>query len=214
MKTLNVLELFSGTGTFSRIARERGHNTFMIDLHQPADLNADIASIYGSDILRATGWGRIDILWASPPCDGFSVASIGRHWRVAHRAHEPKSTTARLGIELLRRTIGIINELAPTVWFIENPRGMMRKMPELQELPRHTVTYCQYGEVRMKPTDIWTNSIAWTPRPACKNGAPCHERAPRGSRTGTQGINGKKARAALPEDLCVEVLAAAERDAA
>ncbi len=32
------------------------------------------------------------------------------------------------------------------IWYIENPRGMMRKMPCMQNLIRHTVTYCQYGD--------------------------------------------------------------------
>ena len=37
--------------------------------------------------------------------------------------------------------------LSPTWWFIENPRGGMRKMDFMSGLPRHTVTYCQYGDI-------------------------------------------------------------------
>ena len=59
-------------------------------------------------------------------------------------------------------------------------------------LPRYTVTYCQYGDKRMKPTDIWTNHPNPKFKPMCKNGDPCHEKAPRGSRSGTQGIKGSK----------------------
>ena len=29
----------------------------------------------------------------------------------------------------------------------------------LKGIPRKTVCYCQYGEDRMKPTDIWTNNL-------------------------------------------------------
>ena len=55
-------------------------------------------------------------------------------------------------------------------------------------LPRYTVTYCQYGDNRMKPTDIWTNHPCPKFKPPCKNGDPCHVSAPRGSQTGTQGL--------------------------
>jgi hypothetical protein len=78
----------------------------------------------------------------------------------------------------------------------------------MASLPRKTVTYCQYGDTRMKPTDIWTNCSHWNPKPACKNGDPCHESAPRGARTGTQGINGARDRSRIPEKLVIEILSA------
>lgn len=83
---------------------------------------------------------------------------------------------------------------------------MLRKMPIMADLPRQGVTYCQYGDTRMKPTDIWTNSTKWIPRPMCKNGDPCHVAAPRGSKTGTQGLKGAYERSKIPEELCFEIL--------
>ena len=64
-----------------------------------------------------------------------------------------------------------------------------------------------YGDNAAKPTDIWTNA-PWIPRPVCKNGNPdCHhERAPRGSRTGTQGLKGNYERSVVPEQLCEQIL--------
>ena len=88
---------------------------------------------------------------------------------------------------------------------------MLRKLPVLEGLQRHTVTYCQYGDNRMKPTDLWTNIANWVPRPMCKNGAPCHEAAPRGSRTGTQGRDGAVVRSMVPYALGQEILEAIER---
>lgn len=78
----------------------------------------------------------------------------------------------------------------------------------MQEFKRHTVWYCQYGDNRAKPTDIWTNSDDWIPRPQCFNGNPdCHhERAPRGSKTGTQGRRGSYERSMIPSELCNEVM--------
>lgn len=89
---------------------------------------------------------------------------------------------------------------------LENPRGGMRKMVWMKGIPRYTVTYCQYGDKRMKPTDIWTNHPAPRFRPPCKNGASCHERAPRGSRTGTQGLKGSKERSIIPAALCEHIV--------
>ena len=75
-------------------------------------------------------------------------------------------------------------------------------MDFMQGLPRYTVTYCQYGDKRMKPTDIWTNHPFPNFKPMCKNGSPCHVAAPRGARTGTQGLKGSALRSQIPEELC------------
>ena len=75
----------------------------------------------------------------------------------------------------------------------------------MQGFIRHTVTYCQYGDERMKPTDIWTNAEWWKPRPMCKNGMPCHVAAPRGSKTGTQGLKGSVHRGVIPPALFEEI---------
>lgn len=207
---MRVVELFSGTGTLSRIARARGHRTLTVDLYEEADLQADILQLSADDIAEAIG-GPIDMLWASPICTGFSVAAIGRNWtKHDDGSFSPKTDSARLSQALLEKTVELIRELKPRSWFIENPRGMARKMACVQELERATVTFCQYGETRMKPTDIWFDAD-WQPRPACKNGDPCHVRAPRGSMTGTQGIRGALLRAKLPEQLCAEVIEAAEK---
>lgn len=99
----------------------------------------------------------------------------------------------------------LIMMLSPKVWFIENPRGGMRKMDFMHGLKNWTVTYCQYGDSRMKPTDIWTNHPIPNFLPPCKNGDPCHESAPRGAKTGTQGLD-KVDRSRIPEALCSHIV--------
>ncbi len=37
------------------------------------------------------------------------------------------------------------------------------------------------------------------------NGDPCHEKAPRGSKTGTQGLRGAVQRSIIPEELCLHI---------
>lgn len=82
----------------------------------------------------------------------------------------------------------------------------MRKMSWMQDFPRYTVTYCQYGDKRMKPTDIWTNHLNPKFKPMCKNGDPCHVSAPRGAKTGTQGLKGSIERSKIPSALCEHIV--------
>lgn len=206
---MKTVELFCGTKSFSKVAKELGHDTFTIDNDPQFKPNAcvSILALSADNSLFANR----DILWASPPCEGFSVASIGANWTGGKRGYIPKSDSARRSIALSKKTINIIEVCKPTWYFIENPRGLLRKMQFMDEFlkrtggVRHTVTYCQYGDTRMKPTDIWTNATWWKPKPVCKNGMPCHVAAPRGSRTGTQGIGTYKDRSRIPAELFKEI---------
>jgi len=102
--------------------------------------------------------------------------------------------------------VQLIKELEPKFYFIENPVGGLRKMDFMQELPRYTVTYCQYGERRQKPTDIWTNHPDPKFKPACKRGMPCHDAAPRGSKSGTQALKNAIEKARIPVMLCEHIV--------
>lgn len=201
---MKILELYAGSRSIGKAGEQLGHQVFSSDIEQFGGID------YVVDILEFD-YNKVpfipDMIWASPPCQGFSVASIGKNWNFDNT---PKTDSARLGIKLALKTIEIINyylKLNPNlIWFIENPRGKLRKMDFMQDFINHTVTYCQYGDTRMKPTDIWTNSKTWIPRPMCKNGDKCHISAPRGSRTGTQGLVGDYERSKNPDELCIEVI--------
>lgn len=205
-RPLRILELFAGSKSFANAAQSLGHEVFTSD-NDPAFETHYCVDIMDFDIDRLP-W-KPDVIWASPPCESFSVASIGKHW---YSAGHPKTAKAEHGLAMLEKTIEIIKLIQPKYYVIENPRGMMRKTPAMAEFPlRHTVTYCQYGDTRMKPTDLWTNLSFWQPRAVCKNGAPCHVAAPRGSSTGTQGIKTYYERSIVPRELCLEMLRAIER---
>jgi len=203
------MELFSGTGSFSRVALELGYRINTYDIAESADELRD-GTHTRSDILDPS----IDypfspfILWASPPCQTFSIASCSTHWTPEK---EPRTDACLKGMAILHKTIELIYLYKPTWWFIENPRGLMRKKIDqifsgfgIKPI-RQTITYCQYGDPRMKPTDIWSNATWWQPRPMCKNGMPCHQSAPRGARTGTQGIKGSRDRSRIPAELFIEI---------
>ena len=127
---------------------------------------------------------------------------------------KPKTDFAVKSDRLVLNTLKLIKEYN-CKYFIENPRGYLRKMDFMLGIPKSTVWYCTYGDVRAKPTDIWSNHIyslfnvnGWKPRPICFNGnTNCqHQPAPRGSRTGTQGMKNNYERSKVPYELCKEIL--------
>lgn len=213
MKT--VLELCSGYASFGTEAKKYGYDLLTIDYDSyfNPDICSDLFYIEKDDLpLR---FQTPDIIWASPDCTYFSVANIGRSWGGGYRKYMPKTKETETAMALLAKVIILIDELKPKYWFIENPRGVMRKMCFMNEptnlitnVPlnelRNEVCYCQYGDKRMKPTDIWTNLI-WESRPMCYNGCSDHEMALRGMPTGTQGLE-KRDRSRIPSKLCIEIL--------
>jgi hypothetical protein len=135
------------------------------------------------------------------------VASIGHHWDNSEGNPKPKTKAASYNQLLVAKTVELIEQLKPARgYLIENPRGMLRKLPVVKHLKRQTITYCQYGDSRMKPTDLWGEVNGWIPRKACVNGDACHDAAPRGSKTGTQGLKNAKLRSMVPLDLSQELL--------
>lgn len=206
---MRMLELFSGTEVMSETFRRAGHDSVSVEVDKRFDptIRANILNIDWNQF--ADDNGRFDVLWASPPCTTFSLASIGHHRKKNRETGECEAVSedAKIGDALLRQTLKAIEVLRPKLWFIENPRAGMRTMRCMRDLPRYTVTYCQYGMPIMKPTDIWTNHPSPTFRPACKNGDPCHMAAPRHNwKTGLQSLPRGPARSALPQQLCDEVL--------
>lgn len=202
---MNVLELFAGSRSLSKVAENLGHNTFTSDINDFDKIDY-VTNIMNFNPKKVPF--KPDFIWASVPCYTFSVASIGHHWKGGNRSYIPKTSSAYMGLAIAKKTIEIINYFNPKYYYIENPRGLLRKMEFMQDLPRHTVWYCQYRDDKAKPTDLWTNDKSWTPRPVCKNGnKDCHHQpAPRGSKTGTQGLKGNYERSIVPEELCYEIL--------
>ena len=205
---MKVLELFAGTRSIGKAFEEKGHEVFSVEWDKSfenIDLYKNIYELSVKEILDK--FGKPDVIWASPDCSSYSIAAISRHRKREENGNlAPVSEYAKFCDRVNQHTLNLIMTLSPKYWFIENPRGGMRKMDFMHGLPRYTVTYCQYGDTRMKPTDIWTNHPDPNFKPVCKNGDPCHEKAPRGSITGTQGLKGSKERSVIPVELCRHIV--------
>lgn len=208
---INTIELFCGTKSFSKVAKELGYNTFTMDI-DPKNNPDLICDILEFDISMIP-FDKVDYLWMSPPCTTFSVASLRHYWING----KPKNDKCLMGISYVKKAIEIKDKLLklnPNMkWYIENPRGMLRKQEFMSSMCRKTITYCKYGSKVMKPTDIWTNDFSWTPRKMCHPGDSCHERAMRSSRNGTQAIvrnsvydiNDALARGVIPSELFKDI---------
>ena len=205
-----VLELFAGTRSISKAFEQKNIKTYSVEWNknfENIDLYEDVSKLQVEDIIKLCG-GVPDVIWASPDCTTYSVAGISHHRRKnkTNNSLDPISEYAKFCDKTNKHVIELIKQLKPKYYFIENPRGGLRKMDFMQNIPRYTVTYCQYGDIRMKPTDIWTNHPNPKFKKPCKNGDKCHEPAPRGSRTGTQGLKNNKERSVIPEQLCNHIV--------
>ena len=154
---MKVLELFAGTRSIGKAFEAKGHEVFSVEWDKKFEninLYVDIGTLTAEEIIKK--FGRPDVIWASPDCATFSVAAISHHRRKDATTGnlEPISEYAKFCDTVDQNVLKLIEELKPTFYFIENPRGGMRKMSWMQGIPRYTVTYCQYGETRMKPTDL------------------------------------------------------------
>lgn len=190
---MKILDLFAGRGGFSRAFRERGHEVYTVDLDlvfQPTVV-ADVRDLRWP-VLDLPA--EIDAILASPPCQKFSVAAIGRYWKDG--VPQPEVVEA---IGLVATTLRLIAEIRPRFWVMENPTGMLRNVIGP---PRERVFLCAFGAKWKKPTDLWGT---WPGRIR----RPCgpHEPAPRGSKTGVQSTDDPSIRAELPfglgEELCI-----------
>ena len=203
-----LLELFAGSRSWGKIADELGYEVFSVDWKQfeGIDLVIDIEQLTENML----PWIP-DVVIDGRPCTTYSMAAISHH---RHQDGKPKTDFApkcdRMNIKLNN-----LYKKWNCIYYIENPRAMLRKMYFMKGMDRTTVTYCSYGDTRMKPTDIFSNNIrdmfnpkGWKPIAMCFNGnTKCHhEAAPRGSRTGTQGLKNNYERSKVPHKLSFDIL--------
>lgn len=158
----NSVELFCGYGSITDELKNVGFSTFKTDIRKrkevcEPDLKINIIQLKKTDI----PFDHVNVLWASPPCDVWSYASGSFHW---NKNGTPKTKKCLEHIEILKKTLAVIEEIKPDVWFIENPRGRLRTFPPMIEFLKRnkgkikTLTYSSYGFPTAKPTNIFTNT--------------------------------------------------------
>jgi site-specific DNA-cytosine methylase len=77
MKSDKLLELFAGSRSVGKEAEKLGYEVFSSDINEfdGIDYAVDINNFDVSKVPFIPS-----VIWASPPCTYFSVASIGKHW--------------------------------------------------------------------------------------------------------------------------------------
>ncbi len=207
MKKKIMIEFFSGRGILAETFKESGYIVYKIDNNPKnnPDLVADILNLQVKDLPE---WLRNpDVIHFGVPCTKFSVA--GRNSNFTN--FMPNSKDSAIALALVYKCLELIEEMQPKSWFIENPMGYLRKFPVMRKLVRKEVWYCQYEDTKAKPTDFWTNRVDWIPKKCSNDNPNCkHERAPRGSKTGTQGLDNAYDRGIYPKLLCEEIVSVCE----
>ena len=127
---MKIVELFAGSRSLGRAADSMGHNVFSVDWekYDKIDLAIDVEEMT-TDMVPFIP----DMVWASPDCTTYTIAAISTH----RNGTEPKTDYAKKCDNVNQHFISLIIEwllVNPNMkFFIENPRGMLRKMPFMQE---------------------------------------------------------------------------------
>lgn len=214
-----VLDLFAGSRSISKAAESLNYKSFSVDKYISKDMSLviDIKDLNRSMILKK--FGIPDIIWASPVCSAWSKMGWFSHWDTEqykkNKIFRPVTHLATESVEMVRKTIEIFSWFPGSIFYMENPEGLLYRHPVINyfssynlttQLRRLTVTYCSYGFKIQKPTHIWTNNLAWTPKKKCKRGSSCHISSPRGSTRGIEAIRKRVDRSLIPKKLCLEIL--------
>ena len=136
---MRILELFSGTGSVGRAASEMGHEVMSLDISNKYNPTF-VANVLEFDF-SIFPRGYYDLIWASPPCEKYSIAPchmLSQEER-RQRAEEANAVT--------RKTLEVIETLRPKWFAIENPASSaMWKQGIFDHLPKpKKVSYCMYS---------------------------------------------------------------------
>ncbi len=203
---MRILELFSGSGSIGKAFAREGWEVISLD----SDVKCD--ATIKQDILT---WdhtvfppGFFDVVWASPCCTQYSCARRG--------AKTPRNLD--LADSLAKRSLEIIDNFHPRVWFLENPAtGLLKSRPFMEGLPWVDIDYCCFSDWGYrKRTRLWTNS-GFSGK-LCKGQGECpntegrrHKTTAQQGRnkTSTGGLRGESHSTRqlyrLPDDLCSEI---------
>ncbi len=205
---MRLLELFSGTKSVSKVARELGWVTVSLDIdprHKP-DLLVDILRFDETTYPR----DYFDFVWASPDCASYSQARTV--------AKIPRDEAMQLSDRLVSRTRQIIAYFG-CHWAIENPIYSLLWKREVSRglLESSCVTsYCSFGMQYRKNTRIANSFGLQLPR--CPGTGICPAMVGKRHLTHAQkgggGVTGRRHTLdelhSIPSELCRSVLTQAQ----
>jgi site-specific DNA-cytosine methylase len=163
-----MLELFAGTKSVGKVFEADGYDVISLD-YNPKFNTTHVADILTWDY-RVYPPFYFDVIWASPDCTTWSIATGGRYRTKQNiyglnNQYQPRATDAN---KMILRVIEILNYFQPNCWFIENPRGLLIHFPPLKEFIEEmgaNVNLVYYGNYNNwgfpKPTHIWSNLPLW-----------------------------------------------------
>jgi site-specific DNA-cytosine methylase len=164
---MKLLDLFCGTKSVSKEFADVGYETVTLDF------NPKFEATHTEDI---NAWDYkqyppyyFDVIWASPDCTTWSLASGGKYRTKQNIYGLPNEHLGRAVVsnEMVLRVIEIIKYFCPAAWFIENPRGLLQHFPPLKQFITETkgsmnlVYYGNYNWGVPKPTNLWSNLALW-----------------------------------------------------
>jgi len=168
MTSKRILELFCGTKSVGNVFKDAGYDVISLDYNKKFD------ATHIEDILnwnyQQYSQGYFDVIWASPDCTTWSIATAGKYRTKASifGLDNENQEKATLGNNMVLKVIEIISYFQPKTWFIENPRGLLRWFPLLQQYIKdvdanmNLVFYANYNNWGFpKPTNIWSNLPLW-----------------------------------------------------
>ncbi len=192
---MNVLELFSGTGSVGKCCKELGWDVVSVDLILPADHQVDIMDFNYKQYPK----DHFDIVWASPPCTEYSCMNYCR---------PEKKPDIQGANKIVKETLEIINYFNPELWFIENPQtGLLKNQSFMEGLPYYDVDYCMYSDWGYRKRTIWTNKKDFNNLLCDKTcGLIKDNKHPPFARMNIKGQNRLHLRYKIPEDLIYSLL--------
>lgn len=158
MKTL--LSLFDYTGNWSYPFIENGWNVLCWDIKHP-DRIVDNVSTFNIDLLDDKvnaeffysgifdNFGTIDGILAAVPCTAFAVS--GARWF----SQKDADGTTQKAVDLVYRTLNIIDVCKPNFWCIENPVSRIASLVPQIGKPKMTFNPCDFGDPYTKKTVLY-----------------------------------------------------------
>ena len=186
---VRLLELFSGTHSVGKIAKERGYEVYSVDRDLPNydKLDKDKKYVsehhYQEDIMtfdyKQFDKDFFDIITASPVCLYWSNLRntwIGRKMKnketgklneKAFTKEDMENDINNYGKPMVDKVREIIDYFNPKYYWIENPNNSKIKT-YITDLPYYVVDYCKYSNWGYKKsTRFWTNITGFKPK-LCK----------------------------------------------